>query len=177
MGRVIDLDEPAAQAGFGALVGVSRQAVGDAVSRGVLEPGASVGVWLQAYCSNLREVAAGRGGDDQASLTQARARQAIADATLKELDYLERVGELVAVQDLEPRLSAWAVAIRAEVENAVARIIAHIESKHGIEIDQAAIDGIVCAALDAAAAHPLDGDLDAVAGVEPAEEAEEDPDD
>lgn len=129
------------------------------------------------YIRDIREKAAGRGGDEQFSLTQARARQAIADATLKELDYFERIGELVAVQDLEPRLAAWAVAIRAEVENAVARIIAHIESKHGIEIDQAAIDGFVCAALDAAAAHPLDGDGDAAAGVEPAAEAEEDPDD
>lgn len=176
MGQVIDLEAPGTQALFGSLVGITQQAVSDAVSRGVLEPEASLGQWLLGYCAHLRDVAAGRGGDDQFTLTQARARQAIADATLKELDYLERVGELVAVQDLEPRLSAWAVAIRAEVENALARVVAHIESKHGIEIDQATVEAIVCAALDAAAAHPLDSDLDAVPGVEPAEKAEEDPD-
>lgn len=130
-----------------------------------------------AYIRDLREKAAGRGGDDQYNLTQQRARQASADAALKELDYLERTGELVAVKELEPRLASWAVAIRAEVENAVARIVAHIESKHGIEIDQAAVDAIVCAALDAAAAHPLDGDDDAASRVGTAAEAEEDPDD
>jgi phage terminase Nu1 subunit (DNA packaging protein) len=174
--QVIEVDEPATQALFGSLVGISQQAVSDAALRGVLEPGATLGQWLIGYCGHLRDVAAGRGGDDQFNLTQARARQAIADATLKELDYLERVGELVAVQDLEPRLASWAVAIRAELENAIARVVAHIESKHAIEIDQAALEGIVCAALDAAAAHPLDGDIDAVAGVEFAEEAKEDRD-
>lgn len=174
MSRIIDLDAVATQSGFAAVVGISQQAVSDAVSRGVIAAGGTYAEWLLAYSAHMREQAAGRGGDDQGNLTKQRARQASADADLKELDYLERVQELIAVKDFEPQLAAWAVAIRSEFENAVARIVALIESKHGIEIDNAAVDDIVCAALDAASAYPRVGREDAAQGRGAAEEAEED---
>ena len=49
------------QAEFGELVGISQQAVSDLQAREVLRPGGTAGAWLSAYCSHLREVAAGRG--------------------------------------------------------------------------------------------------------------------
>ena len=53
------------QAAFGALVGVSQQAVGNLVGRGILDSSMSGQQMLHAYCSHLRETAAGRsaGGD------------------------------------------------------------------------------------------------------------------
>ncbi|MBY0243174.1 MAG: terminase small subunit [Burkholderiaceae bacterium] len=61
----IDLNQPMTQADFGALVGVSRQAIGALVARGVLDMDASAQQVLHAYCSHMREHAAGRasGGD------------------------------------------------------------------------------------------------------------------
>jgi phage terminase Nu1 subunit (DNA packaging protein) len=48
------------QAAFGALVGVSQQAIGNLVGRGVLDTSVPGLQMLHAYCSHLREQAAGR---------------------------------------------------------------------------------------------------------------------
>lgn len=62
---MIKLDVRVPQAVFGSMVGVSQQAVSDGIRAGVLTPDATCATWLREYCSNLREVAAGRatGGD------------------------------------------------------------------------------------------------------------------
>lgn len=62
---VMELDTKVSQAVFGAMVGISQQAVSDAIRVGVLSPNGNAATWLREYCSNLREVAAGRatGGD------------------------------------------------------------------------------------------------------------------
>ena len=111
--------------------------------------------------------AAGRGGDDQGNLTKARARQAIADATLKELQYRREIRDVIAVAELEPSLITWIVGIRSAVENLAARLVALIESKHGIEIDTADVDDLVCTALDAIADYPRFSE-DAACKAEPA---------
>jgi phage terminase Nu1 subunit (DNA packaging protein) len=64
------------QAEFGSLIGVSQQAVSDLISRGVLATGANLIDWLQAYCSHLREQAAGRASSGDLDLVQERARLA-----------------------------------------------------------------------------------------------------
>ena len=71
----MNLDQPCQQAEFGAIVGVSQQAISSFVTRGVLEPGATLGQWLQSYCQRLREQAAAQLGDtiDGLDLVQERA--------------------------------------------------------------------------------------------------------
>lgn len=71
----IDLSEPISQAAFGALVGVSQQAISDFIQTTGLAQPVTAGAMLLAYCERLREQAAGRlgvivGGLD---LTQERA--------------------------------------------------------------------------------------------------------
>lgn len=66
----IDLTNSLNQSELGELVGVSRQAVGAMVERGVLSASMTTGGALLAYCSHLRETAAGRlasGGLDLAA--------------------------------------------------------------------------------------------------------------
>jgi phage terminase Nu1 subunit (DNA packaging protein) len=60
-----DLSKPMTQASFGSLVGVSQQAIGKLVEKGVIDSAMSGQAMLHAYCSHLRETAAGRqsGGD------------------------------------------------------------------------------------------------------------------
>ena len=71
----IDFSMPIRQADFGALVGISQQAVSSFVTAGLLEQGATAGEWLQAYCFRLREQAAGRASDGKMDLVQERARE------------------------------------------------------------------------------------------------------
>lgn len=151
------LASPISDECFARLVGISRQAVADHRRRGTLRDGASAAEWLRSYCERLRGL---RSADEAQALAKQRARQAAADAQLKELSYLERVGALVAVEDIEPRLATWAVAIRAEFESAIEKILGMIESKHGVELDRGAVDALIESALDAAAAWPSIGQHD-----------------
>ena len=71
---ITGIDAPVTQDEFGSLVGVSQQAVSDLMTRKVIGDGQTLGQWLLAYCSHLREVARARGADT--SLAHQRAKQA-----------------------------------------------------------------------------------------------------
>ena len=62
------------QSEFGQLVGITQQAVSDLMTRRVIGDGQTLGQWLLAYCSHLREVARARGADT--GLAHQRAKQA-----------------------------------------------------------------------------------------------------
>lgn len=76
---VIDLTSTATQVTFGAVVGVSQQAVSELLSRGVLVKGATLGAWLLAYCEHVRAVAAGRDPDGDLARERARVSRATAE--------------------------------------------------------------------------------------------------
>jgi len=107
-----------------------------------------------AYIRHLRDQASGRGGEDQASLTKARTREARINADSKELQYFKDVGLLVPVEEIEPVLTSWAVLARSETTNALNKIRISIESKYNIKIDQDLIDGPLVDAFAAIANYP-----------------------
>ena len=91
-GVTLNLADPCTQAQFGALVGVTQQAVSDMVARGVLVAGAPLGEWLPAYCLHLRNTAAGRGGDsdlahERAELTRVTRKRAEIKLALERSEY------------------------------------------------------------------------------------------
>lgn len=106
------------------------------------------------YIRDLREKAAGRGGEEQAAQTQARTREAIANAKLKELAYEKEMGTLILSEDIEPLLIGWATSARSEVQFAIEKIVSGIESEHSIKVDQGLIDGNLRHAYGAIAAYP-----------------------
>lgn len=57
---LIDLNARPTQAIFGQIVGISQPAVSVLQKRGTLPEGGTLGAWIEAYCANLREQAAGR---------------------------------------------------------------------------------------------------------------------
>lgn len=73
-------DEPITHDQFAVLVGISRQAVGALVRRGVLSPGGGAAQWVRQYCAHLEAVAAERNGQgselmrQRAGLLEARRR-------------------------------------------------------------------------------------------------------
>lgn len=97
----IDLDIPGTQTQFGDLVGISQQAVSLLVSRAVLPDGASLGEWLLAYTDHLREIAAGRGGDNSLVLAAERARLAREQADRIAMQNAERRKELAPAYLIE----------------------------------------------------------------------------
>lgn len=88
-----------------------------------------------AYIRDLREKAAGRGGDAQGELVQARIRETNANADLKELLTQEKSGELVNVGEIEPQLIAMVTAVRQELLMVPDKVASNIKALHGVEVD------------------------------------------
>lgn len=135
-------------------LGITQPQVSEHQRRGLYPRGCTLNQARTAYIEHLREVAAGRGGDAQFRLTEQRARQAEADAQLKELQYWREVGALVAVAELEPLLADWAGIARGEVENAVDKAILDIERRHSITVDREEVDRLMESAFKAIAGFP-----------------------
>jgi phage terminase Nu1 subunit (DNA packaging protein) len=93
------------QAAFGALVGVSQQAVGNLVGRGVLDTSVPGQQLLHAYCSHLREQAAGRAANGELDLATERAGLAREQRIRVSLQNAVTQKELAPVALLEEVLS------------------------------------------------------------------------
>ena len=102
---MLDLSRAMTQSEFGAIVGVSQQAIGDMVSRGVLAAGMTAQQMLHAYCSNLREVAAGRLASGDLDLASERAGLAKAQRERIEMQNAQTRRELAPVVLIEEVLS------------------------------------------------------------------------
>lgn len=107
-----------------------------------------------AYIRDLRDKAAGRGGNEQASLAKSRIREAEANAQLKELQFHKEVGSLVPVADIEQLLDAWATAGRSELQNAMEKFATSMMSQHKILISQDQIDDAASPACRVIADYP-----------------------
>src|SRR5438445_5249513 len=102
---MVNLADRMTQAAFGALVGISQQAVSDLMSRGVVQPGDSGASWLLAYCDHLREQAAGRYTGGELDLAEERARLAKEQADRLAMQNAVTREELAPVYVIEQVLS------------------------------------------------------------------------
>jgi len=149
-----ELKKKATQTALAKLVGCSKQAISKQSDKGVLPTDGTLGEWLICYCDQLRTEAAGRSGEDQAALTKARTREAIATAQTKELQLYKDSAALVSADEVRKIVAAWATAGRAEFMNAIDKLAAAIKSEHNITLDQDVIDGIFDSAFGAVASYP-----------------------
>ncbi|MCC2962192.1 terminase small subunit [Massilia sp. IC2-278] len=97
----LDLSKPMTQAAFGALVGVSQQAIGNLVGRGILDTSVPGHQLLQTYCSHLREQAAGRATNGELDLATERAGLAKAQREKIEMQNAVTRSELAPVALIE----------------------------------------------------------------------------
>lgn len=128
------LDKKATQVSFAELVGITQPAVNKHVGR-CLQRGQTLRVWLHAYCEQLRNEAAGRGGDDQASLTRSRIKEADAKTAMTTIAYHEKIGTLVEASLAEEKLVEWAGYAIREFETAFSALVNEIEAKYDLQIN------------------------------------------
>lgn len=147
MANVIDLDEVATQTRFAAMLGISQPAIHKHVDVGTLKMGQTYGTWLVLLFEKLRDEAAGRSGEDQASLTRARTQEATASAQLKQLMILEKAGKLVPIDGIEPLLIAMVTAARTELLALPDKLTNELKALYGVEVDAALIEENIHAAL------------------------------
>jgi len=147
------LDNKANQSSFARLVGCSQPAIADYVNNGLLVPGESLWVWLKKYCERLRNTAAGRGGENQESLTLARIEEARVKSANGRLAYLEKLGELVQAADAEAVLVDWASQANQEYSSTIEKLIHEIESTYNIDVDDDLVKRIAGPATERTSAY------------------------
>lgn len=102
---------------FGALVGISQQAVSALVVAGVLDVGDSGRDWLLAYCNRLREQAAGRlGTEGGLDLVQERAALARVQRERIELSNAVSRGTFAPIEVLGDVLAKAVAIMVSELE-------------------------------------------------------------
>ncbi len=140
------MDQPCRQADFGAMVGVSQQAVSDLVSRGVLEDGQPLRQWLLAYCGRLREQAAGRVGATDGGLDLAQERAALARSQRVGIDIKNAVlrGDYAAVELLSEVLATASQAVAERFDHLPGQL-----RKACPDLPPAAIDQVMTAIASA----------------------------
>jgi phage terminase Nu1 subunit (DNA packaging protein) len=93
------------------LLGINKSVLSELVSRGIVKHGDKRNTYaiesVASYCQHLREIAAGRGGEDVAA---ARARLGSAQARLAETKAKQRSGELVETTEVE---TFWRTKLKA----------------------------------------------------------------
>src|SRR4051812_22584952 len=82
-------------------MGISQQAISALLTRGVLAREGTLGEWILAYGSNLREQAAGRATKGELDLATERARWAKKQADRVAMENAEKRRELAPVALLE----------------------------------------------------------------------------
>lgn len=97
---------------------------------------------LIAYIRDMREKAAGRGGDAQQSLTAARADEAAISAALKRLDYNEKIGQLVPAEDAALVITDWCSTANREYRSGLGKLVGEIQSAFKIEIPAEMVENI-----------------------------------
>lgn len=107
----IMLDSRLTQQEFGALIGVSRQAVGDLATRGIIDMNQTAQEMLHSYCSHLREIAAGRMAAGELNLADERARLAKEQADRVAMQNAVTREELVSVIVIEEVLTRAAARV------------------------------------------------------------------
>lgn len=138
---------------LGELIGVSARTVRDLATRGIVvkrgQGAYDAAESVKAYCDHLREVAAGRGGEEGVlDLTKERARLAKEQADGVALKNEQLRGELVPAAAVEREWANVLSFVRARmlaVTNDVAQALPHL-TKHDADV----IDRTVRAALDEA---------------------------
>lgn len=108
------LDAPCTQEAFAQLVGISQPAVSELLTRGILVPGQPVREWLLRYTANLREQAAGRGGDGELAIN--RAAESRTRNELLQMRLAERRKELLPAGLIEEVIAHVGRQIRGKLE-------------------------------------------------------------
>ena len=89
-----------------------------------------------AYIRDLREKAAGRGGDHQIESTLARTRKDTAQATLYEIQIEEKAGQLIPVAKIEPFITSSIVAARQYILSLPRKWSQELKALNGLDIEE-----------------------------------------
>ena len=95
-----------------------------------------------AYIRDLREKAAGRGGNGQVNLTRARSDEAVMKTAKMRLEYNREIGILIYTEDAADAINDWCRFGNREWSQGTSRLVHEIENKYKIEVDDKLVESI-----------------------------------
>jgi hypothetical protein len=125
-----------------------------------------------AYIRDLREKAAGRGGDDQFNLTQRRAEESAVKTAMMRLEYNQRIGELVPASDAALAISDWCSSANREYRSGINKLTSEIQSTLKVDIPSTLVETIVNPTIERIQSHARSIGEAIVAGVDGVHAAE-----
>lgn len=125
-----------------------------------------------AYIRDLRDKAAGRGGEDQSNLAKARAEESMIKAAKLRLEYQRDIGALVLGEDAEKALNDWARFANREIIQGFHKLVSEIQSAYSLQVNPDMVDSIVKPTTDRIRDHAQKLGADIVAGGAELPEAE-----
>lgn len=153
-----ELDATVTYEAFGSLVGCSKQAIGEAIKRGILRREAPLREWIAAYSQNLRDAASGHKSSDGDDLVRERVLTERVDRELKLLQVAEKRGQLINVEQLEPALMQMVSAFRTELLARDDKLKDELDALYSIEVDIDLLNGYTRDALSQFARYDASGD-------------------
>jgi len=132
--RSINLGSKASQTVFAEIVGVSQQAIALKVKEEVLTRDGTYAEWFVLYTDRLRQEAAGRSGEAQGRLTEARIEESRENSAEKKQRRLIAARLLLQRADVEHILLELPALVRQQMMTTAEAMQEKLESKYSIEM-------------------------------------------
>lgn len=102
----------------------------------------------ELYIRDMREKAAGRGGDAAGALTLARTEESQVKTAKLRLEYMREMNELIITEDGANVLMDWSRQANLDYLQGFSQFVIVIESKYKIKIPQEMVEEIVCSTTE-----------------------------
>lgn len=96
-----------------------------------------------AYIRYIRNQAAGRGGDEQQSLTKARTEESEIKSKKLRIEYLRDIGSLISVEDAAKVITLWGRQANIDYTQGFHKLVSEIQSRYKIKVDNELVESIV----------------------------------
>ncbi len=152
---VFNLNEKASQTGFANLVGVSQQAISNQIKKENLSEDGTYQEWLHQYCDQLRQQAAGRGGEDQVDVARATFEEKTVKTAIMRLEYHEKISTTVHEDEAHKFLADWAMFSAAQFRRAFERLREDLKSQFEVDLPTELIEKHAGSAIERVRGYAL----------------------
>ncbi len=95
------------------------------------------------YIRHVRNQAAGRGGDEQQTLTKARTEEAEIKTAKLRVEYLRDIGSLISTEDAANIILSWCRQANIDYTQGFHKLVSEVQSRYKIKVDNEMVENIV----------------------------------
>ena len=108
---------------------------------------------LTKYIRYLRNQAAGRGGDEQQTLTKARTEEAEIKTAKMRLEFHTELGTVIYTEEAASVISLWARQANIDYTQGIHKLISEIQNRYKIKVNKKLVEDIVTPTTDRIKSH------------------------